>query len=293
MLRSMTGFGTAQSAIEGIEYAVEIRSVNHRYCKVVVRLPELWSSAEADVEAIIKAKVLRGSVTVAVRMRIPEDKAVYKVNSAALQHYVNQLKVLEIEADPTFRIDLGTLLQLPGVCELPSSDEICGPAHDGLMALVEKALGQLVDMRQTEGESVKRDLLKQCKVIEESLTEISRLAPKVVGDYHQRLTARVQELLSGQRVTIEPADLAREVAMYAERCDIAEEITRLTSHLVEFRKSAKLGGPAGRKLDFIAQEMLREANTIASKSNDAEIGNIVVEIKTAVDRIKEQAANVE
>lgn len=293
MLRSMTGFGTAQADIEGIEYAVEIRSVNNRYFKAVIRLPEIWSGAETEIEKLIRNSVSRGSVTAGVRMRVPDEKAAYRVNTVALESYINQLKVLKVNADHTLRIDLGTMLQLPGVCEPPPREEICKVTHDGLMDVIRKAMGELITMRLSEGEAIKDDLLVQCDAIDTNLASISQRSGDVVKDYHVRLETRVQELVDTARVNIDADTLAREVAIYADRCDIAEELSRLAGHLVQFRQTMDSDELVGRKLDFIAQEMLREANTIASKANDAKIGRAVVEIKTAVDRIKEQAANVE
>jgi uncharacterized protein (TIGR00255 family) len=289
----MTGFGAAQAEIEGVEYAVEVRSVNNRYFKAATKLPEAWSAAEAEVEKLLRQKIHRGSVTIKVRMRIPDDKAAYRVNMAAMRSYIDQLKMLEMDADPTLRIDLGSLLQLPGVCEPPPMEDICQATHDGLIGLIGQALDQLIEMRRQEGRAVKAELLAQCDVVQANLAAVRQRAPEVVKDYHAKLQSRVSELMNAGRAGIDAEALAREVAVFAERCDITEEIARLAGHLAQFRQAMDSAEPAGRKLDFIAQEMLREANTIASKANDAEIPRAVVEIKTAVDRIKEQAANVE
>lgn len=293
MLRSMTGYGGAIGQVDGIEYAVELRSVNHRYFKATVKLPESWTGAEIEIEQILRQRVYRGSVTLTVRMRIPDEKAAYRVNTVALRNYVDQLQSLEIEGNPTLRIDLGTLLQLPGVCEPPPMEDIVETTHDGLIKLIEAALDEMMKMRETEGNALRADLLNNCRVIDESLAIVAKRAPDVVREYHQRLTQRVNELTAAAQITIDQEQLAREVAIYAERCDVAEEISRLGGHVQQFREAFSIPEPAGRKLDFIAQEMLREANTIASKSSDVEIARAVVEIKTAVDRIKEQAANAE
>ncbi len=293
MLRSMTGFGAAQGCIERVEYTVEIRSVNNRYAKFTTKLPDIWSGAETEIEKLLRQRISRGSVTLNLRMRIPDDKAAYRVNTAALESYLDQLKMLDASADPTLRIDLGSMLQLPGVCEPPPMDELCETTHDGLMGLITESLDGLVEMRRKEGEALCSDLLAQCDAMETHLAAIAGRSGEVVKDYHARLTARVQELVAAGRVNIDAEDLAREVAIFADRCDIAEELSRLTGHMKQFRSATDSTEPAGRKLDFIAQEMLREANTIASKANDVEIGQAVVEIKTAIDRIKEQAANVE
>ncbi len=293
MLKSMTGFGSAQAQIEGVTYAVEIRSVNTRYVKFNIKLSETWLAAEAEIERILRDKIQRGNITVSVRMRIPGNLAAYQVNTGTLQNYLDQLKMVEMSADPTLRIDLGSLLQLPGVCEPQPIEELYETTRSGLMELIEKALGELLQMRGLEGQAIKTDLLGQCEVVESHLSEVRTRAPEVVEAYHNRLGRRAQELVDSGRANIDSETLAREVAIFAERCDIAEELTRLKSHLEQLRAAMESGEPAGRKLEFIAQEMLREANTIGSKGNDAEIARTVVEIKTAIDRIKEQAANVE
>jgi len=293
MLRSMTGFGCVTGQVSGVQYAVEARSVNNRYLKIVLKLPESWSGAEAEVEKLVRSHVQRGTVTLSVRMRVPDDKASYRVNAAALSSYIEQLRPMEVEANPMLRIDLGALLQLPGVCEPPSYDEVVRETHDGLMALVDQAFTDLVKMRLREGEELKDDLLMNCDVIEQHLGTVADRAPLVVQDYHERLTARVAELANAGKVQIDKDSLAREVAIFADRSDVAEEISRLRGHLGQFRQATESTEPAGRKLDFIAQEMLREANTIASKGSDVEIARAVVEIKTAVDRIKEQVQNAE
>ncbi|MFB3891479.1 MAG: YicC/YloC family endoribonuclease [Phycisphaerae bacterium] len=293
MLRSMTGFGSAQGRVEGVEYAVEVRSVNNRYFKAVIKLPENWAKAESEVEKLLRAKVYRGTATLTVRMKIPDERAAYRVNTAALSNYLEQIRPVEIEANPMLRVDLGALLLLPGVCEPPELDELLARTTEGLMALIERAIDALVQMRQREGQLIKADLNAQCEQIEKSLLVAVARSPLVVKDYQQRLAARVAELTNAGQIDIDAEPLAREVAIFAERCDIAEEIARLTGHLKHFRAAMASPEPGGRKLDFLAQEMLREANTIGSKANDAETARAVVDMKTAIDRIKEQVQNVE
>jgi uncharacterized protein (TIGR00255 family) len=293
MLRSMTGFGSAGGSVEGVEYGVEMRSVNNRYLKCMVKLPESWSHAEAEIEKLLRERLQRGTVTLTVRMRVPDEQAACHVNTAALSAYLDQIRVLEVDTNPMLRIDLGSLLLLPGVCEPPSLADLCERTKEGLMALIGQALEALVEMRRQEGGALKADLLGNCSAIESNLEAVRARAPAVVVDYQQRLGQRVTELTRAGQVDIDQDQLAREVAIFAERCDIAEEITRLTGHIEQFRQTVTAPEPTGRKLDFIAQEMLREANTIAAKAGDAEIGRAVVDIKTSIDRIKEQVQNVE
>jgi len=293
MLMSMTGFGAASGRVEGVEYAVEIRSVNNRYAKISLRLPESLQSLETRIEQAVRAKVNRGSISLAVRMKLPEDQAAYHVNAAALANYLDQLRPLEIEANPMFRVDIGSLLQLPGVCEPPPLEEIAEKTADGLLALIDQAVDGLIEMRRREGRALTDDLLANAGKIETELAGIAARAGDVVKLYHEKLAARVEELTRQAKIRLDEETLAREVAIFAERSDIAEEISRLGTHVAEFRKLCDGEESVGRKLDFMSQEMLREANTIASKGSDAEIARAVVDIKTAIDRIKEQAANVE
>ncbi|RPI63903.1 MAG: YicC family protein [Planctomycetaceae bacterium] len=293
MLRSMTGFGSVQGVVEGVEYAVETRSVNNRYLKAVIKVPESWANAEQEIEKLLRSKIYRGTVTLAVRMKIPDEQATYRVNTAALANYIEQLKPLEMDANPSIRIDLGSLLQLPGVCEAPEFKELCERTYDGLTALINQALDALLEMRLAEGQLLKKDLLDQCEIIDRSLLAVGTRAPQVIKEYHGRLATRVAELTASAKIEMDQDTLAREVAIYAEKCDIAEEIARLSGHVKHFRLAMASPEPAGRKLDFIAQEMLREANTIGSKANDVEIAHAVVDMKTAIDRIKEQVQNAE
>ena len=293
MLRSMTGFGAAQGQAEGVEYAVEIRSVNNRYFKLALHLPEVWSAAEPEIEKLLRGRIHRGTVTLTVRMKVPDALGAHKVNTAALSSYVEQLKLLEVEANPTLRIDLAALLQLPGVCEPPPLGDLCRRTQGLLTGLIAEAADQLVEMRRLEGRAVRDDLLDRGVAVSKALAVVAERSPQVVLEYHERLKARVQELTDAGKVDIDSDVLAREVAIFAERCDIAEEVSRLSSHVDHFRAAMDVPEPAGRKLDFIAQEMLREANTIASKANDAEVARTAVELKTAIDRIKEQVQNVE
>ncbi len=293
MLRSMTGFGSAAGQVESVNYVVEIRSVNNRYLKLSCKLPDFLAAAESEIEALVRHRVQRGTLTVSVQMKLPEDRAAGQINTTVLKSYVDQLRTIGVGGNPMLTVDLATLVQLPGVCEPPSLKGLADSTREGLLALVAQAVEALAGMRHKEGENTKADLLGNCDEIERNLASIAEIAPQVVVGYHERLTTRVAELTRAGKVSIDQDLLAREVAIFADRCDIAEEMTRLRAHVEQFRQTSDSPEPAGRKLDFIAQEMLREANTIASKANNAEIGRNVVDIKTAIDRIKEQVQNVE
>ena len=292
MLQSMTGFGAAQGHCDGVQYSVELRALNHRYFKTSVKLPEIWSSAEADIENLLRGRLQRGSIGLSVRMRISDEQAAYTVNTEALRKYIDQVEGLRSDDQENLTIDLAVLMALPGVCNPPQMDDLLERTCDELMNLIDQAIDNLLEMRAREGQGVQADLLAQCDQVESSLGVIGSRSPQVVEDYHKRLCERVEGLIGAARIDIDQDYLAREVAVFADRCDINEEISRQRGHLQQFRETCNGDPPVGRKLDFIAQEMLREANTIASKANDSEIARAVVDMKTAVDRIKEQVQNV-
>jgi len=294
MIVSMTGFGDATAERDGTHYSVEIRSLNNRFFKATIKLPDNVAGLEPELESQLREQLGRGSITFILKMRTESAEAAYLINTQALDAYLKQLQNLRSVAAGELKIDLGALLQLPGVCQEPrdESDEI-GRHGATIREMTKKAITKLTAMRLREGEGLFADLLKHLKIIETALAEIAKRAPFVIDEYHKRLTTRVNTLISKAELKVSEPDLLREVAVFAERADIAEEIQRLTAHLAQFEQSCRSGEHAGRKLDFITQEMLREANTIASKANDAVIARHIVDIKGAIDRLKEQVQNVE
>ena len=206
---------------------------------------------------------------------------------------LHRLRQVQPDASPV-SIDMATILMLPGVCQPRQIDDEARHAQwQVVQQLAEQALDRLLAMRREEGQALRLDLLTQCQAIRDHLDVVARRAPSVIQEYHQRLARRVQELCAGATLELSKADLAREVAVFAERSDVNEELARLASHLDQFVQLCDSKEHAGRKLDFIAQEMLREANTIGSKANDGEIAREIVEVKSRIDRLKEQVQNVE
>lgn len=293
MIVSMTGFGDASAERSGTHYAVEIRALNNRFFKSTIKLPDNVSGLEPEVETLLREGLGRGSITYILKMRSDSAEAAYHINTHALAAYLEQLQQIR-GLGSAVNIDLASLVQLPGVCQEPrdETDEIA--RHGGVVReLTAIAITKLTAMRTREGKSLLEDLLKHSRLIASHLAKIEKRAPVVIEDYHRKLTQRVNMLLSKAELQVNQADLLKEIAVFAERADISEEIQRLTSHLDAFEHACNTGEHAGRKLDFITQEMLREANTIASKANDAEIARHIVEIKGAIDRLKEQVQNVE
>lgn len=294
MIRSMTGYGSAEHTSAGVRYSLEIRSLNNRYFKASIRLPEHLYFLEGDIDKLLRSRLTRGTVMFMLRVRDESADAAVPVNQAALQSYLDQLTAATRDANVAVTVDLATLAELPGVCQSADlTDETRERHWDTVRKLTTDALDALIEMRCREGAALRTDLAGHCDVIEQNLKAIAELAPAVIEEYRERLRDRVNTLLNKAELALQEDALAREVALFADRCDISEEIVRLTSHLDQFRRVCDSPESAGRKLDFLAQELLREANTIGSKSNDATITRHVVEIKSAVDRIKEQVQNAE
>jgi len=293
-LLSMTGFGEARSDSGDYQIAVELRTVNSRYFKLHLRSTEGYGGLDARVESVVRKVVSRGAVHCNLRIRHVTRRDDYRLNLQVLEQYVDQLQELAARRNLSEDIRLESLGMMPGVVE-----EQSGPGQDAeqMWALVEpilrSALDQLSAMRGAEGEALAVDLAEQCQTVTTCLDQVETTAPQVAEHYRRRLEERVHEALHSLKVPIEPVDLVREVALYADRCDISEEIVRLRSHLQQFQKAMGLTESAGRKLEFICQEMGRETNTIGSKANHAEISQQVVQIKTALERIREQIQNVQ
>lgn len=295
MIRSMTGFGDASMQADGVLYAVELRSVNNRYFKSQIRLPDELAGLEAELDAAIAKRLTRGSIILTVRFADASASAAARINIPAIESYVRQLLSTPGLDHDSLRIDVSTLLSLPGVVIADGGQERLGRARATLVKLVDEACDKLLAMRSREGRILLEELQKHARVIEEHLKVVKQRVPVTVQLYQERLRQRMTALLAESGTAVRDEDLLREVAVYAERTDIAEEVARLEGHLQQCREiiTADNAEPAGRTLDFLTQELLREANTIASKCLDVEISRRIVEIKGAIDRIKEQVQNVE
>lgn len=293
----MTGFGDASAQEGAIHYYVELRSLNNKYFKATIRLPEPISGLEAELETRLRRVFNRGSVTLTVKIKLSDAHAASRVNDAALLTYLNHLETIHNKiSDRAVHIDLTQLLALPGVLQPSADDEqLVEEARPVLFRLLDEAAKRLTAMRVREGQAIAADLLRQRDVMRDRLEHIRARAPLVIDEYHQKLRARIDQLMARAELRVNETDLIREVAIFADRADISEELSRLAGHLEQFERIVDDPNdePAGRTLDFVAQEMLREANTVGSKSNDATISRAVVELKSAIDRIKEQVQNVE
>lgn len=293
MIVSMTGYGAAQHTENGVSHALEIRSVNNRYLKLSIKLPEQLQFAESDIDKLLRNRLARGTISYTVRVR-GDASTLKAVDMTVLQQYVDVLSQVRLPAGVQPVIDLATAALLPGVSEPPDIDDEAKRCFvEMLTELTNRGLNALIDMRREEGRTLHEELLGCCEAIRNHLALIAARAPGVIDEYRERLRSRVAALMQGGGFQLEADGLLREVAVYAERCDISEEISRLNSHLEQFAEMCDRDEQVGRTLDFLAQELLREANTIGSKSNDAAIARSVVEIKGLIDRLKEQVQNVE
>jgi uncharacterized protein (TIGR00255 family) len=290
----MTGFGEARGQSNGVAVTVEVRTINSRHLKLSYRTSEGYQALEPEVEAVTREIVRRGTVQINLRVERPASGEDFRINTAVVENYRRQLAAYTGRSEWNDPDDLRMLLALPGsVDERRSADLDAREDWPAIEPVLREALRALSKMRAEEGVALAADLAHNGRLILESLDAITKRAPDVVQSYQSRLTQRVEQALSELNVTVEPADLLREVALFADRSDISEEIVRLRSHLQQYEAALMLPESSGRKLEFIAQEMGREINTIGSKANDAEISKLVVEIKTALERIREQIQNVE
>ncbi len=293
MIKSMTGYGVAEGELDGVTYAVEVKAVNNRYFKTRIKLPEPVAFLEEAIEKLLRDELERGSINYTLRLKDVSANVFFEIDEQALGNYIERLKAVSASANVESSIDIAVLMTLPGmlVPVLPDK-ETADKVRKVVLKISGKAIGRVNEMRQREGAALAADLEGHCEAIKANLDQVCPRVDEVVEQYHKKLEKRVNALLAGAKLELDEETLAREVAVYAERSDIAEELSRLDSHLEQFAAGCESDGQAGRRLDFISQEMLREANTIASKSLDTEIVRCVVDIKCRIDRIKEQVQNV-
>ena len=288
----MTGHGQAAMRHGDFAIDVEIRTVNNRYLKVVSKISELASALEPQLESIVRDFLKRGSVTVSVRVSQSGRSNASSINQKTLEDYLTQSKSMADRLGIQFQYGLGQLLLLPGVLESTRQQD-----DDRLLEVVRRtvqsALEDLQSMRSREGEAMRTQFVETLSQIAVNKSLIELRAPEVVAEYRTKLDQRIRNGLAivGHQVT--EIDLLREVLIYADRCDITEEITRLASHLSQFNTALSNPESQGRRLDFLVQELFRETNTIGSKANDSQVSQLVVSIKTAIEQMRELIQNVE
>lgn len=294
MLNSMTGYGSAEDRFNGIVYAVEIKTVNNRYFKCNIKLPDSIAFLEENIEKLLRGNLSRGTVSYTLWLKDVSADVLFSIDEKALKMYVSKLSEIASSISVDCPIDMGSLLNIPGIVQPAVPDkESAETITKAALDVTQKALAQLKKMRSAEGEVLECELKKHCNAIKEDIDKINARREVTLKEYHRNFQKRVDELLVDSKLKLDEETLAREVAIFVEKSDVSEEISRLQSHLKQFGNSCEIEGQAGRRLEFISQEMLREANTIASKAADAEIANLVLDMKCQIDRIKEQVQNIE
>jgi len=293
MLMSMTGYGRAEAV--GQDYAVEaeIRSVNGRFFKSHYKLPTQLSRFEAEIEKLLKKSFTRGTVDLYVKFTRTSNPGGYTFNTSAAKGYCRQLEKLKKEFNLEDEITLELLSTLPGVLESEESTDESEKLWPLLRRAIDDAAENVRVMREKEGAELRKDFATHLDTIDGLLAAVRERLPQSLEEYKVRLKERVRQLLEGTDVKLNDQDLTREIVLYIERSDIAEELSRMASHLNQFRDIMSSGGAVGRQLEFLGQEMHREANTMGAKVNDSKLSTIVTSMKTTVDKVREQVLNIE
>ena len=293
MLNSMTGFGRAECQDGDYSYKAEIRSVNNRFIEINTRLPKAFLDMELSLKKLIKSHCARGSINITITLANSNDGSGewdVKPNLPLATQYVKALKEIQTSLGLEGQVHIDSVIGLRDVFKIEPI--AIDPAKESLLlTMAESALESLQKMREEEGAHLQKDLSERIDSIEKHAAQIEKRQPQVIQEYKSRLKEKIKLLNDG--IEVDESRLAQETAILADRCDITEEITRLTSHLIQFRKLFDSSEPVGRKLEFITQEINREVNTMGSKSSDTEMANVVIEIKSTLEKIREQLANIE
>jgi len=292
MIKSMTGYGKGESVAEQGRFSVELRSVNHRYGEVSIRMPRGFLALENDIKKMIAGVLKRGKIDAYIQWEETGKAAgMPQADTVLAQGYADLFRALAADLGMYGDVPLSLVITQKGVLKdsVTTIDE--SEYFPQLVTAVQAALSAIDDMRTREGEALSLDLATRRVQIAEWVAQIGTRAPQVVSEYRQKLKARLDQLLEG--VEMDSGRLAQEVALMADRCDVTEELVRLASHFDQFDEALLLSEPVGRKLDFLMQEMNREINTIGSKSSDAEVTSLVIRVKAEMERMREQVQNVE
>ena len=291
MIKSMTGYGKSNMSKNLREYQVEIKSVNHRYLDVSIKMPRSLSYLEEEIKKAVSSKLTRGKVDVFITFNNNSlEGRDIKINTEIARMYIKELRDLAESEGIVADIPVTEISKLPDVLTIQNNQDD-ETIKNELLEVSSKAIDNLVDMRKVEGEKIAQDLLVRIQDIEKKVKKISSLSTGLIEEYVVKLNTRIKDLLQDQE--IDEARLAQEVVIYADKCSIEEEVTRLNSHIYQFRELLNSNEAMGKKLDFMIQEMNRETNTIGSKANNLEITNEVINMKTQLENIREQVQNIE
>lgn len=291
-MKSMTGFGRSKLDINSREYIVEIKSVNHKYNDISIKIPRIISSYEERIKKIISNFVSRGKVDVFITFNnySSEGKNIV-INKDLAQNYINEMNSLVNDTGIESSINVTEVLKLPDVLQVKIEEDESEVIWNELEQCITQAVINFVNMREIEGERIKQDLFQRINNVENLVNVICKYSTGLIEDYVVKLRERIKEILNVD--VIDETRLAQEIVIYADKCSIEEEIIRLKSHIMQFKNLLDTKEPIGKKIDFLIQEMNRETNTIASKSVKLEITNIVIEIKSIMEDIREQIQNIE
>ncbi len=292
MIRSMTGYGRAEALIDGRNILVEIRSVNHRYFEFSSRVPRSYGFLESRLKNYLQGKLSRGKVDVNVSIQTVEGTtASVQVNQELAASYVQALRTLQEPLGLTDDLSLSTISRFSDIFTVTKETEDEETIWSDVLQAAEQASDRFVQMREAEGSKMKEDLEERLGFILRAVEKVEERSPKTVEEYRAKLYRKISEVLGNTQ--IDEQRILTEAAIYAEKIAVAEETVRLRSHIDQFRAIMQQAGPVGRKLDFLIQEFNREANTIGSKAQDIEIARVVVDIKSEIEKIREQIQNIE
>lgn len=290
-MKSMTGYGKSSLAINFREYQVEIKTVNHKYIDINVKIPKVISYLEDEIRKLVNSQIKRGKIDISITFdNYSNEGHDIKINYELAKMYIANLKKLAEEENILADINVTEISKLPDVLTIKSNiDE--NEIKKELLQVVYDSLKQVLTMREKEGNRISEDILNKISQINTRIEEIFTLSTRLIEEYVVKLETRVKEILKTEE--IDKSRLMQEIVIYADKCSIEEEVTRMKSHIMQFKDLIKSNEPIGKKLDFLLQEMNRETNTIGSKANNLEITNRVVDIKTILEDIREQIQNIE
>ena len=292
MIKSMTGFGRCEKVTEEYKLSVEMKAVNHRYLDMSIKMPKKFNYFEAGIRNLLKNDIQRGKVDVFINYEdYTENKMSLKYNASLAAEYMEYFKKMEEQFGIANDIKVSVLSRMPEVLTMEEVPDDEDSMWKILSEVVEEAADSFVESRVREGEHLKNDLLGKLDYMLEQVAFIEERSPRVVAEYRMKLEEKVHELL--ESASIDEGRIATEVTIFADKICVDEEIVRLQSHISAMKKSLTDGGSIGRKLDFLAQEMNREANTILSKTTDLELSNCGIELKTLIEKVREQIQNIE